>query len=108
MSSIDFEVNEQIVGKAKKVKDQLGIIKSITGDGKKRKFSVLFADNKLRTMSIAGIQKMATLQPQVHVNQTTDGSDNEDMLGDGFINEEEVSSSSSEPENNILNEGFLE
>jgi hypothetical protein len=59
-------------------------------------------------MSIAGIKKMSTLQPQVNVNQTTDAPENEDMLGDGFINEDEVSSSSSEPENDVLNEGFIE
>ena len=38
MSSIEFEVNEQIVGKANKVKDQLGIIKAITGDGKNESY----------------------------------------------------------------------
>jgi hypothetical protein len=108
MSAYDFEVNEQIVGKAKSVKDQLGIIQSITGEGKKRKLEVLFADNKLRTMTVYGIKKLTNLQPEVHVNQATDGSDNEAMLGDGFIDEDEVSSSSSEPENNLLNEGFIQ
>ena len=75
-------------------KDQLGIIQSITGEGKKIKLEVLFAYNKLRTMTIYRINKSTNLQPEVHVNQTTDGSDNEAMLGNGFIDEDKVSSSS--------------
>ena len=98
MSSIDFEVNDQIVGKTKKVKDQLGIIKSITGERKKRQLSILFADNKLRTMSINGIQKFSTLQVQNPADHTSDGPDNEDML----------SSTSTDEENNELNEAFIE
>ena len=89
-------MNEQIVGKAKSVKEQLNIIRSITGEGKKRKLEVFFAENKLRTITIYGM-KSTNLQPDVHVNQTIDGSDNEAMLGDGFIDEDEISSSSSEP-----------
>ena len=59
MSLINFEVNEQIMGKAKAVKDQLGTIQSITGDGKKRKLTVLFADNKTRIMTVFGIKKFS-------------------------------------------------
>jgi len=108
MSSIEFEVNEQIVGKANKVKDQLGIIKAITGDGKKRKLSILFADNKLRTMTVNGIKKFSTFQLQPLANQTSDGSDNEAIVGDGFIDEAEVSSTSSDEETNELNEAFIQ
>jgi hypothetical protein len=59
-------------------------------------------------MTIYGVKKFDKYQPEVYVNQTTDCSDNEDMLGDGFINEDDASSSSSDPENNLLNEAFLE
>jgi hypothetical protein len=74
----------------------LGIIKSITGEGKKRKLSILFADNKLRTMSINGIQKFSTLQVRNPPDHTSESPDNEDMLGDGFIDEAEVSSTSTD------------
>jgi hypothetical protein len=76
--------------------------------GKKRKFSVLFADNKLRTMSSTGIQKSANLQTENHVNNTFDGPDNESIIGDGFIDDVEASSSSSDEENNVLNDAFIE
>ena len=64
MSSYDFQVNEQIIGKAKAVRDQLGIIKVISGEGKKRKIDVLFADNKLRTMTIYESRNLAPKTPK--------------------------------------------
>jgi hypothetical protein len=59
-------------------------------------------------MSINGIQKFSTLQVQNQTNHTLDGLDNEAMLGDGFIDEAEVSSTSADEENNELNEAFIE
>ena len=108
MSSYDFQVNEQIIGKAKAVRDQLGIIKTISGDGKKRKIDVLFADNKLRTMTIYGIKKSGSQDTQVVADQTIDGPDNEEDVGDGFIEDNEVSSGDSSSETNELNEAFIE
>jgi regulation of enolase protein 1 (concanavalin A-like superfamily) len=108
ISSNDFELNVQIVGKAIKCRDQLGIIKYIFDDEGKLKISILFAKNKLRTVSINRINISANSQVSNHLNHTSDGPGNQATVGSGFIDDVEVSSISSDEENNLLNEGFLE
>ena len=56
-------------------------------------------------MSSTGIQKSANLQTENHVNNTFDGPDNESIIGDGFIDDVEASS---DEENNVLNDAFIE
>ena len=71
------------------------------------KFSILFAKIKLRTISINRINT-ANSQVSNHLNHTSDGPDNQATVGSGFIDDVEVSSISSDVENNLQNEGFLE
>jgi hypothetical protein len=107
MSKVDYEVNEQIVGKAKAVKDQLGLSKNITGEGKKRKFEVLWADNRTRTMTVFGIRKSSALQVQPNHVEASDVSENSEDDQDEFQDAEEDSSTSSNEEIDELNQAFL-
>ena len=71
-----YSVGEVVQGKVKGLNSQLGTIKEIVGDGKKRKYSILFADNKIKVVSCRSITKIATftglnnLQPDL-VDQDT-------------------------------------
>jgi len=108
MSLINFEVNEQIMGKAKAVKDQLGTIQSITGDGKKRKLTVLFADNKTRIMTVFGIKKFSHFEVQPNLTTTTDGPGDSNMHPNMFQDDDKSSASDSSEETDVLNQGFLQ
>jgi len=107
MSSIDFEVNEQVVGKTKAVSGQLGIIKTIEGVGKKRKYQVLFADNVSRSVTIRSIAKVLKYSGPLNNNQETDALD--DPKSDLDVNEDDdkSSSQSTEASSDELNTGFI-
>jgi hypothetical protein len=57
MKTATFRVNEEVVGKSKKLINKTGIIKNIIGEGKKRQYSVLFEDGRTLLVAKRSIRK---------------------------------------------------
>jgi hypothetical protein len=107
MSTTIFEANETVIGKSKALHDLLGIVQQVIVDGKKRKYTVLFADNKIKTVSSNSIAKITKFNPPNIQNQTTDVGDMNFEDGEGFVEDENDEASDSSDSDDELNRAFI-
>jgi hypothetical protein len=102
-----FEVNEQVIGKSKSFLNQLGIVKDIIFIGKKRKYSILFSNNKTETVSCRSIKKITTFTSLVNHNDGPDEPIIEEANPDIFDEDNMSLSTSSSASDNEINGPFL-